>query len=205
MKKAGRQLLVPNYYAILQKEKKGTRMELIYITLLMLVIILAAVIASLLISAGNMRRIKTLEQMTVRLSGMTAKMHGILKARATSDAIAQNAEIIYQDLLQHITPIASALKVSSRDSNEHELWRALGGMLDEYNSNPFVLEQLRRLIKLDSAVARAVDAFLARSEHLLRHLAAVDPDGLLASTFADGLLGQSMTLLSQAKQLAQNA
>ncbi|MDR1207658.1 MAG: hypothetical protein LBK26_04575 [Rickettsiales bacterium] len=179
-------------------------MELAFMTLLMLLIILIAAIASILISARNMRRIKTLEQMLARLSGAMAKMQGALKSRATSDAIVQNAEIIYQDLLQHIMPVMRAAGVSSRDSNEHELWRALGGILDEYNGNPFVLEQLRRLIKLDSAVSRAVDAFLSRAEHLLRHLAAADPDGLLASTFADGLLGQSMTLLSQAKQLAQS-
>jgi len=150
------------------------------------------------------KRIRTLEQVAAHQSATLNKMFAATRARTAISTVAENAEIIYQDLLQHAGPIVRALEIPGRESDEHALWRALGGVLDEYNRNPFVLEQLRRLIKLDATVARAVDAFLARSEQLLRSLAATDPEGLLASTFADGLLGQAMTFLSQAKQLAQN-
>jgi len=162
-------------------------------------------IALILIYIKNMRaRTTRIEQMMGHQATILSKMQAANRARNATDAIAQNAEIIYQDLLQHITPVAKALEAPLRDTTEHELWRTLGGIADEYAKNPYVLEQLRRLIKLDPQVSRGVDSFLTRAEHLLRHLAAADPDGLLAGTFADGLLGQMMTLLSQAKQLAQN-
>ena len=149
-------------------------------------------------------RTKKTEQMLAHQAAILSKMQGTFHARAATDAIASNAEIIYQDLLQHITPVAKALEAPKRSTSEHELWRTLGGIVDEYDKNPYVLEQLRRLIKLDQNIMRSVDSFLARSEHLLRHLVSADADGLLAATFADGLLGQTMTLLNQAKQLAQN-
>ncbi|MCL1902159.1 MAG: hypothetical protein FWG18_00850 [Alphaproteobacteria bacterium] len=174
--------------------------EIIIITLAVVIILICAFVMFSI--HASLRRTKTLEVSVAKIAGAILKMQSMLKARAASDMVAQNAEIIYQDLLQHLTPIMRASEISMRDTSEHELWRALGGILDEYNKNPFVLEQLRRLIKLDSSIARATDAFLNRAEHLLRHLAAADPDGILASSFADGLLGQSMTLLSQAKQLA---
>ena len=80
----------------------------------------------------------------------------------------------------------------------------MGGILDEYGKNPFVLEKLRRAIKLDSEVARSVDNYLTRAESLLRHLSSTEQDGLLSATFTDGLLGQSITFFGQAKQLAMS-
>ena len=167
----------------------------------------AAVVVGLILIVVVMRqtkRIKAIEQFLSHQSAALGKIHAVLKAKRTSNAFAENAEIVYQDLLQYATPIVRAAEIPPRQSAEHALWRAVGGMLDEYNRNPFVLEQLRRLIKLDSEIARAADGFLNRAEQLLRYLASVDADGLLAATFADGMLGQAMTLLSQAKQLAQN-
>lgn len=174
--------------------------DIIIISIASIVLIFAIFLLAYVVRAG--RRLKKMDQMIAHQSSILSKMQSTFRTRTAVDAIAQNAEIIYQDLLQHITPVAKALEVPMRDSSEHELWRVLGGVVDEYNKNPYVLEQLRRLIKLDSVVARSSDSFLLRSEHLLRHLATADPDGLLAATFADGLLGQAMTLLSQAKQLA---
>ena len=173
------------------------------IALAVLLVVLALTVISASFSARMSRRLNVMEQLLARQSGILAKLQGTLRARAVSDAVAQNTEIIFQDLLQHISPIAKAIEVAPRDTEEHPLWRTLGGLIDEYARNPFVLENLRRLVKLDSDIARSADAFLTRSEKLLRHLADNDPDGLLGSTFTDGLLGQAMTLLSQAKQLAQ--
>ena len=89
-----------------------------------------------------------------------------------------------------------------RNTPEHPLWRALGGMLDEYAKNPFVMEKLRRAIKLDSKVNHNVLNYMNRADNLLKHLNEVEPDGILATTFINGLLGQSLTFFTQAHQLA---
>jgi len=174
------------------------------IMLLLLSIIIILFCGIVYLSLANAQRIRKLEQLLARQTGLLSKMQENFQRRNSIDAIAQNAEIIYQDLLQHIMPIVKAAEIVPRESEQHSLWRTLGGLIDEYSRNPYVLENLRRLIKLDGDIARGADAFLGRSEKLLRHLAASDPDGLLAATFAEGLMGQTMTLLSQAKQLAQN-
>ena len=41
-----------------------------------------------------------------------------------------------------------------------------------------------------------------RADAFLHHLTTTDPDGILAATFTDGLLGQSLTFFTQARQLA---
>jgi hypothetical protein len=89
-----------------------------------------------------------------------------------------------------------------RNTSEHPLWRTLGGLLDEYAKNPFVMEKLRRAIKLDSNVKRNVSNYMSRAENLLENLNATEPDGILATTFLNGLLGQSLTFFTQAYQLA---
>ena len=131
-----------------------------------------------------------------------AKLHRTLANRQATNAVAENTEIIYNGLNQSIAPITKELGIAPRDTDEHMLWRNIGGLLDEYARNPFVLEQLRRAIKLNPSVARNADAFLDNASKLLRHLNTVDTDGLLSATFTDGLLGQAVTLVSQAKQLA---
>ena len=133
---------------------------------------------------------------------LLVKIHSAMKSKSAMNAVAENAEIIYQDLLQHITPLLAATDVKPRESSEHALWRALGGLMDEYARNPFVLENLRRLIKLDSNIARNASLYISRADALLRGLDSAEPNGALSAAFADGLLGQAMTLLSQAKQLA---
>ena len=96
----------------------------------------------------------------------------------------------------------AAIDVMPRATPEHPLWRALGGILDEYNKNPFVLEKLRRCIKLDSEVARSVDNYMSRADAFLQHLTTTEPEGILSATFTDGLLGQSLTFFAQARTLA---
>ncbi len=130
------------------------------------------------------------------------KIQSLLKNKSATNAVAENAEMIYQDLLQNLIPIMAAIDVMPRNTNEHPLWRALGGIMDEYAKNPFALEKLRRCIKLDAEVNRSIDNYMNRAEAFLNHLTTTDPDGILASTFTDGLLGQSLTFFAQAKQLA---
>ncbi len=134
---------------------------------------------------------------------LIVKIQSMLKNKNATNAVAENAEIIYSDLLQNLIPIMAAIDVMPRNTNEHPLWRALGGIMDEYAKNPFALEKLRRCIKLDSAIAHNVQNYLGRANKLLQYLTTTEPDGILASTFTDGLLGQSLTFFSQAQQLAE--
>lgn len=133
---------------------------------------------------------------------LIVKLQSILKNKTATNAVAENAEMIYQDLLQNLIPIMAAIDIMPRNTSEHPLWRALGGIMDEYSKNPFALEKLRRAIKLDSEVARSIDNYINRADSFLHHITTTDPDGILSTTFTDGLLGQSLTFFAQAKQLA---
>ena len=133
---------------------------------------------------------------------LIVKIQSVLKNKSATNAVAENAEMIYQDLLQNLIPVMAAIDIMPRNTPEHALWRSLGGIMDEYAKNPFALEKLRRAIKLDSEVARNIDNYMRRADNFLHHLTTTEPDGLLSNTFTDGLLGQSLTFFAQAKQLA---
>ncbi len=133
---------------------------------------------------------------------LIVKIQSVLKNKSATNAVTENAEVIYQDLLQNLIPIMAAIDIMPRNTPEHALWRALGGIMDEYAKNPFALEKLRRAIKLDSEVARSIDNYMRRADTFLHHLTTTEPDGILSTTFTDGLLGQSLTFFAQAKQLA---
>ena len=148
------------------------------------------------------RHIEALEKNNSYIQDMIIKMQNILKNKSATNAVAEHAEMIYQDLLQNLIPILAALDIMPRNTSEHPLWRTLGGLLDEYAKNPFVMEKLRRAIKLDSNVRRNVSNYMSRAENLLENLNATEPDGILATTFLNGLLGQSLTFFTQGYQLA---
>ncbi len=133
---------------------------------------------------------------------LIVKMQSTLKNKSATNAVAENAELIYQDLLQNLIPIMAAIDIMPRNTPEHPLWRALGGIMDEYGKNPFALEKLRRCIKLDAEVTRNIENYMNRADAFLQHLTVTDPDGILTATFTDGLLGQSLTFFAQARQLA---
>lgn len=134
---------------------------------------------------------------------LIVKIQSVLKNKNATNAIAENAEIVYQDLLQNLIPVMAAIDVMPRNTNEHPLWRALGGIMDEYSKNPFALEKLRRSIKLDNSIAHNVTNYITGANRLLQYLTTTEPDGILSTTFTDGLLGQSLTFFSQAQQLAE--
>lgn len=164
--------------------------------LLILVIIITTMIFRVNTSIKNMN--KTLEFQY----NLIVKMQSVLKNKSATNAVAENAEMIYQDLLQNLIPIMAAINIMPRNTNEHPLWRALGGIMDEYAKNPFALEKLRRAIKNNSEVARNIDNYITHADGLLQHLTKTEPDGMLAATFTDGLLGQSLTFFAQAQTLA---
>lgn len=149
-------------------------------------------------------RIKKLDHSLSDQYALLGKMQLLLRSKYAINSVAENAEIIYQDLLQNIIPILSELEINPRNTTEHPLWKSLGGLMDEYAKNPFVLEKLRRAIKLDANIERTVNSFLTRSDALLKRLGNIEGDNLLLGAFTDGLLGQTVTLLSQAKQLAKS-
>jgi hypothetical protein len=147
-------------------------------------------------------KIKNLTKTSAHQYNLMIKIQSILKSKHSTNIVTENAEMIYQDLLQNLIPVMAAIDIMPRNTAEHPLWRALGGIMDEYSKNPFALEKLRRAIKLDSEVSRSVDNYLNRADGFLRHLTATESDGILSATFTDGLLGQSLTFFGQAKQLA---
>lgn len=148
------------------------------------------------------RHIGTIDKNISYQYNLIVKIQSLLKNKSATNAVAEHAEMIYQDLLQNLIPILAALNIMPRNTSEHPLWRTLGGMLDEYAKNPFVMEQLRRAIKLDANVKRNVSNYMNRAENLLNHLNTTEPDGILTTTFINGLLGQSLTFFTQAYQLA---
>lgn len=148
------------------------------------------------------RRVATCEHMLGRQYNLIVKVQATLRNKYATNAVTENAEVIYQDLLQNLIPIMAAIDVMPRATSEHPLWRALGGIMDEYAKNPFTLEKLRRAIKLNTDIARNLDNYMTRADAFLQYLNATEPNGILAATFTDGLLGQSLAFFVQAKQLA---
>lgn len=165
----------------------------------LLIVMLIAIIVMLW---GINTRVRAMTKTLTYQYNLIVKIQKILKSKSATNAVTENAEIIYQDLLQNLIPIMAAIDVMPRNTSEHQLWRALGGIMDEYAKNPFALEKLRRCIKLDSEIARNVDNYMTRADSFLHHLTTTEPEGILAATFTDGLLGQSLTFFAQAKQLA---
>jgi len=162
------------------------------------------VIATFMIIIKLSNKISDITNTLTYQYNMIMKIQSTLKNKNATNAVAENAEIIYSDLLQNLIPIMAALDTMPRNTTEHPLWRALGGIMDEYAKNPFALEKLRRCIKLDSNIAHNVNNYIARANKLLQYLTTTEPDGILSSTFTDGLLGQSLTFFGQAQQLAES-
>ena len=172
----------------------------LFIVAILLILILVAIVTTVVFRTNA--RIQNINKTLEYQYNIIVKMQSVLKTKSATNAVAENAEIVYQDLLQNLVPIMAAINVMPRNTTEHPLWRALGGIMDEYAKNPFALEKLRRAIKLDADVARNIDNYISRADRLLRHLNATEPDGILATTFTDGLLGQSLTFFTQAQTLA---
>lgn len=168
-----------------------------------ILIILIITLIELFFIAKQKKQSDKIEQNLTYQYNLIVKMQNTLKNKSATNAVAEHAEIIYQDLLQNLIPILAALDIMPRNTSEHPLWRALGGLLDEYAKNPFVMEKLRRAIKLDSEINRNVSNYMNRADNLLQHMNATEPNGILASTFLNGLLGQSLTFFTQAYQLAK--
>ncbi len=169
---------------------------------IMLLVATLCVISTLFLLINLNKQMRELTKTTTLQYNLIVKMQNMLKNKSSVNETTEKAEIIYQDLLQDLIPIMAAIDIMPRTTSEHPLWRALGGIMDEYAKNPFVLEKLRRAIKLDSNIAHNVSHYLNRANMFLQHMSATDTDGILSTTFTDGLLGQSLTFFAQAQTLA---
>ncbi|MCQ2562429.1 MAG: hypothetical protein MJ158_02335 [Alphaproteobacteria bacterium] len=174
--------------------------EILYITLLIITTVCCIVLISML-NIQN-KKIRDLIKNTTLQYNMIIKLQNNLKNKFSVNETTEKVEIIYQDLLQDLVTIMAGIEVMPRQTSEHPLWRAIGGIMEAYATNPFVLEKLRRAIKLDSTIARSVNHYLQRANSFLQYLSNTDSDGILASTFTDGLLGQSLSFFAQAQALA---
>lgn len=172
------------------------------VLLVLVIICTLACLCSVLFTISANKNIRQINKTQTYQYNLMVKIQNILKNKFSVSETADKAEIIYQDLLQDLIPIMAAIDVMPRTTSEHPLWRALGGIMDEYAKNPFVLEKLRRAIKLDSNIAHNVVHYLNRANKFLQHMASTDTDGILSTTFTDGLLGQSLTFFAQAQTLA---
>ena len=172
------------------------------IILVLIIICTLTTLTSIFFLISTNRNIKQVSKTLTYQYNLMVKIQNVLKNKNSVNETADKAEIIYQDLLQDLIPIMATIDVMPRSTSEHPLWRALGGIMDEYAKNPFVLEKLRRAIKLDSNIAHNVGHYLNRANMFLQHMASTDTDGILSTTFTDGLLGQSLTFFAQAQALA---
>ena len=173
-------------------------------TLISVIITICAIcsIASLCLIISAHKSVRDITKTLTYQYNLIVKIQNVLKNKMSVNETTDKAEIIYQDLLQDLIPIMAAIDVMPRTTSEHPLWRALGGIMDEYAKNPFVLEKLRRAIKLDSNIAHNVGHYLNRANLFLQHMSTNDTDGILSTTFTDGLLGKSLTFFAQAQALA---
>ena len=173
-------------------------------TLISILIAICALcsLGAIILAFLQSKDIKNINKNMTLQYNLMVKIQNVLKNKFSVNEITDKAEIIYQDLLQDLIPIMASMDVMPRTTSEHPLWRALGGIMDEYDKNPFVLEKLRRAIKLDSNIAHNVSHYLNRANLFLQHMSATDTDGILSTTFTDGLLGKSLTFFAQAQALA---
>jgi len=174
------------------------------VTIISIVCCLISVCTICLVIDTNKKQKGILKTLTLNYNNLL-KIQNVLKNRFSVNETTDKAEIIYQDLLQNLIPIMAAIDVMPRSTSEHPLWRAIGGIMDEYAKNPFVLEKLRRAIKLDSNISHNVSRYLNRANLFLQHMSSTDTDGILSTTFTDGLLGQSLTFFAQAQALANSS
>ena len=176
-------------------------MENLIILILVSVAVLCGICSIIFLIKTNKKMNKIIKTVALQYNALI-KTQQTLKNKFSMGETTDKAEIIYQDLLQDLIPIMAAIDVMPRTTSEHPLWRALGGIMDEYAKNPFVLEKLRRAIKLDTNISHNITHYLNRANQFLQHMANTDTDGILSATFTDGLLGQSLTFFAQAQTLA---
>jgi len=95
----------------------------------LLVLVLVGIIATFMSIKNINTKINDIVKTLTFQYNLLVKIQSVLKNKNATNAVAENAEIIYQDLLQNLIPIMAAIDVMPRNTNEHPLWRALGGIM----------------------------------------------------------------------------
>lgn len=126
------------------------------------------------------------------------------KNQASCDSFMNKLDFIYDNLLQHLICITEPLNIVPRKTNENPLWQLSGGLVDAVNKNPNIHEQIRKQIKWNESYASHIDSFLDVSQRLIEKLCEYDRDGLVSKAFNEGLMGQVIGVITQAKFLAQD-
>ena len=85
------------------------------LSVLVLIGIIATFIMIKNINAQITQTTKTLEYQY----NMIMKIQSLLKNKNATNAVAENAEIIYSDLLQNLIPIMAAIDAMPRNTTEH--------------------------------------------------------------------------------------
>ena len=191
--------VILNIILTYKKSKKMNNINILMVTVLISLFIATTVIVFILENRFNkINSIFKNQQLILK------RIYQEIKTKTKSDAIIENSELFYQNLLQNLIPLMASIDVMPRESSEeHPLWRSLGAIMDNYAQNPFTLEKIRRAIKLDSNVAQNIETYIEHTNKFLQELEELKKDGILAISLKDGLLGKSLILFEQARQLAQ--
>ena len=67
------------------------------------------------------RRVREATKTLTHQYNLIVKIQSILKNKSATNAVAENAEMIYQDLLQNLIPIIAAMNIMQRINSEHPL------------------------------------------------------------------------------------
>lgn len=166
--------------------------------------ILLSILFSMFIIVVIKNKFKKIEILFSNQQKILKRMYFEIKNKANSDSLIENSELVYQNLLQNLIPLMASIDVMPRETQEeHPLWRSLGAIMDSYAQNPFTLEKIRRAIKLDSNVAQNIESYIEHTNKFLQELEELKKDGILSVSLKNGLLGKSLVLFEQARQLAE--
>lgn len=164
-----------------------------------------SILFAIIIIAIITNKFKRIEILFSNQQKILRLIYSEIKNKANNDSLIENSELIYQNLLENIIPLMASIDVMPRESTEeHPLWRSLGSIMDSYAQNPFTLEKIRRAIKLDSNVAQNIESYIEHTNKFLQELEDLKKDGILSMSLKNGLLGKSLILFEQARQLAEN-
>ncbi len=100
------------------------------ILFILLGIVVALAITVTIIGILAHRRLGTIERNISYQYNLIVKIQSILKSKSATNAVAEHAEMIYQDLLQNLIPILAALDIMPRNTSEHPLWRTVEGSME---------------------------------------------------------------------------
>ena len=86
----------------------------LFLVAISLILILATIITVVVFRTNA--RIQNINKTLEYQYNLIVKMQSVLKTKSATNAVAENAEMIYQDLLQNLIPIMAAISVMPRNT-----------------------------------------------------------------------------------------